>query len=141
MSGILTDCTIELLRARDELSSVQLTSCVYLIDWKSCLELGRQLTSLSWSSNFGTEVLNNALEHPQFFHVRNGSRIVLVRSRRTFFSEEEQKVIRHVLRVTKDMSPAGVVKLVNSTYPVMVSGPYQSLNLPWLAKVYKNQLV
>lgn len=132
----------------DALANARVTKMVYLADWKSALDHGRQMSSIAWFfDNFGpyvTDVRRCADQNPELFQVKSkrtslgGEKNVFILIDRDYqpnLSTQEKEILDHVRKQTEDLSFDKFVKLVYSTYPVVVSDRFDDLNLVEMAKV------
>lgn len=92
---------------------------LYLCDWKFCLRFNKKLTDIEW----------RALMWPDYY-----DGIKPIRHDLLHF---ESEVVDFVINTTAGMSEDGLCRLINSTYPVIVSDRYEIMDLLELAKEYK----
>jgi hypothetical protein len=137
-----------------ELSNTRLTKMVYLADWKSAIERGKQLTNLSWEfSHYGPyvpDVIRLARSEDDF-KVEQGETIYgdqkeMVRHEAAPSTQEasypslepeDKNLLDFVIRSVEDKSFTEFVKLVYSTYPIVTQERYSKLDLVNLASEYK----
>lgn len=135
---------------KSELSKARVTKMVYLCDWKSAIENGKQITNISWYyDNYGPfvrDVIDVATSNPSLFSVSEsqnafGTSKTIVTLKTDDYSpvltDDEQKIADHVINITKNKTWSGFIKLVYSTFPVVNSPQYTEMNLPELASQYK----
>ncbi|TWT74357.1 Panacea domain-containing protein [Allorhodopirellula solitaria] len=133
----------------NELSKARLTKTIYLADWKSAIEHGRQLTDITWVFNhFGPyvdDVFNMAVVDEDFIVERTASmygdakNVIAARPniKPIQVEDADKTVLDHVIETTKNKSYTSFIKLVYSTYPIVSQPRYADLNLVQLALVYK----
>ncbi|TNE62673.1 MAG: DUF4065 domain-containing protein [Alphaproteobacteria bacterium] len=134
---------------KDELSNARVTKLVYLSDWRQSITKGEQITGINWYfDNFGPfvwDVKNTVNDDAETFSVEHS--LNLFGAPKTLFklkdkkfepdlSDEEKASIKHAIEQTKALSWDSFISLVYSTYPIMSSDRYSSLDLPELAKEY-----
>lgn len=150
----LKDSLIYLLQNHpepDKLSNSRLTKLVYLADWRSSIKREKQLTDTKWRFNhygpYAEAVLNLAMDDPCFEVIegknmfggpKNTIRLVAA-SPQISLSEDEKEILDHVIEHTSPYEYNEFIRLVYSTYPVRASDRYDYLNLPKLAKEYKEE--
>lgn len=133
---------------KDELSDARLTKMVYLADWKSALNRGCQLTEITWKFNhYGpyVEDVRKAAQEDEHFEIETTNNMFggykkLITLKKEFpssLSEEETKILMHVIETTFRLTWDGFIKLVYSTLPVVVSERGSNLNLVETARKYK----
>lgn len=140
--------------SRNDLSKTRVTKLIYLCDWKSSIEYGRQITDIEWVfDNYGPfvwDVMSAVEEYPSLFEIRDsqtffGSSKTLVSIVDKHYAPQlevgEQKIADFVIRSTKSLRFDEFIKMIYATYPVMVSEKYSKLNLPKLAEAYKGTKV
>lgn len=132
------------------LSNARVTKILYLADWKHAITYGRQLTDIKWRfDNFGPfvwDVKDEAKRHRELFQVSqtlndygsNKIQLSLVGSGyKPRLEPEEIATLQHVFRQTVDMSYQTFIRFIYSTYPIVASKRYSSLNLVALAEQYQ----
>jgi hypothetical protein len=152
----LQDIIAYLLREyphKHELSNARVTKMVYLADWKSVLERGRQVSSITWYfDNYGPfvwDVAKTTQEHPSLFEMQQtanvfGGEKLLMRLKDENYgcpslSDEDRQTLDFVIKQTAPKHWDGFIKLVYSTYPIMSSDRYSMLDLATKAKEYQEQ--
>ena len=134
---------------KGELSKARLTKMVYLADWKSAIEHGKQLTSINWIFNhygpYVDDVSALALSDPNF-NVESdvtsfGNRKQIISLKRPDLShnlnKKEQEILDHVIKETKRLNWDGFIQLVYSTFPVLTGIRGKTMNLVAAAQKYK----
>lgn len=132
-----------------ELSKSKLTKMVYLADWKSAIEYQKQLTNIKWVYNhygpYVYDVAKTASEDPFFVEETENffdaiKEIIRLKDENYIpnITEEEQKVLDHIIKTTEKRNWYAFIKLVYSTYPIVKSQRYDALDLVSLAREYKN---
>ncbi|PYD71067.1 Panacea domain-containing protein [Novacetimonas hansenii] len=137
---------------KDELSNARLTKMVYLSDWKSAIEQGRQISDIKWIFNHHGPYVDDVYQEAHRSHLfkiirevnvyGNEKFVFNLSSTKDWISLTEQDIIciNHVIKETKPMLWRDFIHLVYSTYPVVVSDKYSRLNLVELARRYKRAL-
>jgi len=136
---------------KDELSNARVTKMVYLADWYSVLNFDKQLSNIEWYfDNYGPFVwdIKKCVEaNPQLFSATETSN--MFGSRKIMFEikdntvepeldEQAKLIINHVINNTKTMTWEDFIKLIYSTYPIVSSTRYTTLDLRTKAKEYKH---
>ena len=113
-----------------KLSIARVIYMVYLSDWKSALEQGRQLTSIKW---------NGLLEVPadQYEIIKETIKEDEKLKEFVTLSETDKKILDHVIESVADLSWFKVQEIANSTYPLFKYTDNQKLDLLQLAKEKK----
>ncbi len=142
----------EMYPHKSELSKARLTKMVYLADWRSVLETGEPISSVEWKFNYYgpyvDDVLNTARNDASFQVVSElnaygdmKDRIVLKEPRKwKSLSQSDKAALDHVIEQTKSLYWKDFIKLVYSTFPVLVSEKHSTLDLPKLAKRYRREV-
>ncbi|MDE1482354.1 Panacea domain-containing protein [Xenorhabdus bovienii] len=137
---------------KQELSKARLTKMVYLADWFSSLVNDVQLTNIEWvfnhygpyvddvisdisfSPNFKVEQEKNIYGSPKYivFYIGNKSDINL--------DSQTKDILHLVIDKTRSMYFNEFIDYVYSTYPIKQKTRYSKLDLPYLAKEYKNNI-
>jgi hypothetical protein len=135
-----------------ELSKSRLAKLVYLADWKSCLEDDHQITPLRWKFNhygpYVDDVINTARASDDFDVVYEanvyGEPKEVVRLARMgrwpTLNEQDKDVLDHVINETQSLGWNEFIKLVYSTFPVIVSDRHQFMDLVSLARRYRREM-
>lgn len=123
---------------------------VYLADWKHSIEHGGQIAGIEWYFNnhgpFVWDVVEAARDTPSLFDVEQtdnfyGEQKTLIKAKDVGYTPDlsgsEQDVANHVIDATSDLVWDRFINLVYSTYPVVSTDQYNSLDLPRLAAEYK----
>ncbi|MCZ4567245.1 Panacea domain-containing protein [Rhodococcus erythropolis] len=136
---------------KHELSKARLTKMVYLADWRSSIDRGKQMTDLVWVFNhygpYLDDVVRTAKETRglEVTSTQNmyGKRKDLVQRVGQMpaveLSQSERDVLDTVIRETEQLHWNGFIELVYSTYPVVTQERYVDLDLPQLALNYNQQ--
>lgn len=137
---------------KDELSKARLTKIVYLSDWKSAIEHGKQISNIKWVFNhhgpYVDDVYQEAYKSHLFkitreLNIYGNEKVVINLSYKKNWeslSYNDIKCIDHVIKETKSMYWGDFINLVYSTYPVVVSDKHSKLNLIELSRSYKKIL-
>jgi len=138
---------------KSELSASRLTKMIYLMDWKSSIDLGRQITNAQWHfDHYGPYVddfVKLAKEDKDIF-VENtsnyyGGKKQLFKLSEKFqgnfdLTKEQKDIADFVIDATKQKNYEDFIQLVYSTYPVISSDRYSDLDLVGSAAKYKEIL-
>lgn len=137
---------------RSGISISKLTKIIYLIDWRSSITIGRQITDLQWHANIHGPYTKTILEESQKEkNIIITTTINELGNKKTFLTLEHSRkpelnrdiidTINFVLDATKNKINRDLEKLVDSTYPIVSSEKYSELDLTQKAMEYKNYLV
>jgi hypothetical protein len=132
-----------------ELSNARLTKIVYLADWKHAITYGTQISSINWYfDNYGPfvwDIKDTARTHQELFFTEDitnmyGSPKTIINLKNCEYvpaiSEREMKSLDHVIEATKDLNWTQFIRLIYSTYPIIISEKYVYLDLIEKAKEY-----
>lgn len=131
-----------------DLSKAKLAKILYLSDWKAALAGRPQITPIEWKFNhygpYVTDVVDTARDAEGFELVHDwtafGNRRTIVKYNGGMplnMGEDERETIDEIIRRVAPLSFDAFLKLVYSTYPVVVSDRGSALNLGRLAAEYK----
>jgi hypothetical protein len=132
-----------------ELSKARLVKIIYLSDWKFALEHGRQITDIKWYYNhygpFVKSIIEEIRQSPYFETIKltnsYGGEKEIFKPKDAFIEitllEEEISVIQSIAKLSSQYFFDDFIRLVYSTYQVVVSEKYQYLDLVSLAKEYQ----
>jgi hypothetical protein len=130
-----------------DLSKAKLAKILYLADWKAALSGRDQITPVQWKFNhygpYVTDVVDTARDNDGFSLVNDwtafGNRRTVVRyaGERPELSQDERDTIDGIIQRVASMSFDAFLKLVYSTYPVVVSDRGSVLDLRRLAGDYQ----
>lgn len=131
---------------KHELSKARLTKLVYLADWRSAQEQGKQITDIEWFfHNYGPYVedvieaakLDPRIKIEETTTIYGAPKVLLSlnpeASTSNNLSPIESRILDKVISDTKALYWDSFIKYVYSTYPIRVSDRYQALNLAELA--------
>jgi hypothetical protein len=137
---------------KNELSRARITKIVYLADWKSAIDRGRQLSEISWYfDNYGPfvwDVWKTAESMPQLFNIEHTANMyggakhvvrLVASGYQPTLTAEEKAVLDHVVEATKGLNWNDFIRLVYSTHPVISSERYTPLNLIEKADEYRQE--
>lgn len=127
---------------KHELSKARLTKLVYLCDWKSAKEYGRQITPITWKFHqygpYVDDVFNEVSADGRFSIVVTenfyGQEKTVIndnveRPVRVGLNKKEIEIVREVIRETKNLYWDAFIKHVYSTPPVARSARFDELDL------------
>jgi uncharacterized protein YwgA len=131
-----------------DLSKAKLAKILYLADWKSALEGRPQITPIIWKFNhygpYVTDVVDVARQDHDFVlsadWTQFGNRRTIVQYKGSGAPELEksdQDILDEIIRRVSNLSFDAFLKLVYSTYPVVVSDRGSTLDLTKLAAEYQ----
>jgi predicted metallo-beta-lactamase superfamily hydrolase len=138
---------------KSELSASRLTKMIYLMDWKSSIDCGKQITNAQWHfDHYGPYV-------DDFVKLAKEDKDVSVENASTFYggkkqlfklsekfkgnieiTPEQKKIADFVIEATKRKNYEDFIQLVYSTYPIISSNRYSDLDLVSMAEKYKEIL-
>ena len=137
---------------KDHLFNSRITKMIYLADWFSAVVFNHQVSPIQWYfNNFGPYVndgIETASKTPELFNIITvenyyGSEKKVIMTTGNPYSpiltREDIISIDHVIEVTKNKNWDEYIRLVYSTYPIIVSERYTTLDLIQLAIEYKQQ--
>lgn len=133
----------------DDLSNARMTKLIFLMDWLSCINDGRQITKINWytgkSGPSASEVKVTAESSPNLFIIHEGTtecrKKKLTVGIRDFgyepkLSRREMNIANKVIEATHQLPWADFINLIYSTYPVASSERETYLDLAVMAKAY-----
>jgi hypothetical protein len=132
----------------EELSKARLNKIIYLVDWKSAIEHGNQLTDIEWVFNhFGpyvSDIEETILKDERFKiistkNIYNNPKNIIKLCQDINFIEPnntEKKIIDFIIDKTKKFYWDKFIELVYSTYPIISQERGSKLNLVTLAAEY-----
>lgn len=136
------------------LSKARLTKLVYLADWKHSLDHRCQISSVKWFfDNYGPfveDVFQTVEKNSDLFDIRYtstifGNKKVLLSLRNNGYQPKlpaaARQSIDHIITKTKRLKFEEFIKLVYSTYPILNSEKYTTLDLPAQASEYRKMRV
>ena len=132
---------------KQTLSADKLKLLVYLADWKSALEYGRQLTNIVWEIKDGRlfvprpsyEKLN--LPKTRFSYIRYLLKSWLsVREKQSKLRNKETFILDFVVKSTAGKNWEDLLQLIYSTYPTIGEQQVDELNLESMASNYKSRV-
>ena len=136
---------------KDELSNARLTKLIYLADWKSAIERGRQITEIEWEFSYYGPYVSDVIEIAESdnsFYVESetnpyGEKKSVIRCKRgaraNHLDSAEVSILKKVIAATEDKTWDDFIRLVYSTYPIKTVPQFSQLDLPRLAKQYVSQ--
>ena len=156
MKDVILDMIKYLLKEyphKSELSASRLTKMIYLMDWKSSIDFGRQITNAQWHfDHYGPYVddfVKLAIEDKDIF-VENTSNYYGEKKQlfklsdkfqgNIYLAKEQKKIADFVIHATKQKNYEDFIQLVYSTYPVISNDRYSDLDLVGSAVKYKKIL-
>lgn len=126
-----------LSRARTKLTSQRLLGLAYLADWKSCLERGRQITSVTWAFLGGpTPFETPKLPHEHWNLTSSGA---MLGEDWPSLTKDDIAILNRVINETSDLFPGQFTKVIHSTHPALTSERATPLNLVAFARRHQDQ--
>lgn len=134
---------------KNELAKGRLNKLIYLADWKSSLDYGKQLTPIKWIFNHYGPYVNDIETHIAFDdrisiknemnYYGNEKHLVVLDKDEGFEepNENEKKTLDFIIEITHRLNWNDFINGVYSTHPIKVSERGSELNLPYLANEYK----
>lgn len=132
-----------------ELSNSRLTKLVYLADWVSALADDKQMTNITWLfyhyGPYVDDIKLAVMSSPNFTynsdHNAFGSSKSVIsycgRMEDIQLTDRDKQILDLVIEKTKGKYYNEFIDYVYSTYPVQSKNRYSTLDLPELAKEYK----
>ncbi len=131
------------------LSKSRMAKTVYLVDWRSAIQAGKQVTDIEWEfTGLGPFFdVAKALEGDDRFEIipidgatAEPRELVQCKSQCEYdkLTQWDIKVMDWVISYTEKMSHERFTNLIYSTYPIMTQERFSKLDLPELAKEYKS---
>lgn len=131
-----------------ELSKARLVKLVYLADWKSSIQNGKQLSNIKWFYNhygpYVDDVIDVLKNDPNFeiesklnFYNQPKYLIKIIKNIEPKLQEESRLILDFVIDNTKHLYWNEFISLVYSTYPIIKEEKFNYLDLVKLAKEYK----
>ncbi|BDI61878.1 Panacea domain-containing protein [Qipengyuania nanhaisediminis] len=134
-----------------ELSNARLTKMVYLSDWHHTVYANARMTDISWYFDnhgpFVWDIKNKASEERDWFRIVDttnmyGSRKTIIELKGDFSDEidlaqSEKTSISKMIERTKGLYWDDFITFVYSTFPILVSEKYSSLDLEALAERFR----
>ncbi len=136
---------------KSELSKARLTKMVYLADWKSAIDHGRQLTDIRWQFNYYGPYVDDVIRI-----AKSDQRLLVTQTTNSYgepkeviavqdgvseppLQTEDKAILDFVIDGTAPKSWSDFISLVYSTYPIITQLKFSELNLITLAQEYKEQ--
>ncbi len=136
-----------------ELSASRLTKMIYLMDWKSSIDYGRQITNAQWHFDHYGPYIDDFVKmakEDKDISVENtlnyyGGKKQLFKISEKFegnfdLTKEQKEIADFVINATKQKNYEDFIQLVYSTYPVISNERYSDLDLVGSAEKYKEIL-
>lgn len=135
---------------KDELSKARLVKLIYLSDWRNSILNGRQISNIRWTFNHYGPYVPDIISH-----IRNDNRFSIRITKNYYGSpkevitlkpgsysinltNEDKGILDFVIKQTSTLYWQQFIDLVYDTYPIRKMPRYSILNLPELAKQYRN---
>lgn len=140
---------------KQELSNARVTKMVYLADWRNALINKRQLSGISWYFDnhgpFVWDIYNEVAENSEIFSIKEDKNFY-GKAKRLFsldkkidfdlLNEKDKSVLDKIIESTKSLTWNQFIQLVYSTYPIVSTERYTSLDLTAKAEdFYKKKAV
>lgn len=136
---------------KEDLSKARLNKIIYLIDWKSALLTGEQMTDIKWLFNHYGPYVNTIEEYikndnrftiDETLNNYNNKKFLVSLKKHFEFPEpdaDKKNIIDSIIEITQPMPWSTFIHSVYSTYPIRVSEKGAYLDLAHLAKQYKEE--
>lgn len=125
---------------KNELSNARLTKMIYLIDWRSAFDNGKQITNIKWYfDNYGPfvhDVEEEIVNHQELIHIVETKNIFGKRKKLYRLVDDNVKlsiptdienIISTTISVTKGFYWQQFINFIYSTYPIVTSERYSLL--------------
>lgn len=135
---------------KNELSKARVTKMVYLADWKSAMDQGKQITGIEWFFHqygpYVSDVVEAAYKSPYltvestanvFGYPKDLIKITKQTESYDSLSDKDKEILDYVINKTEDLNWDEFMRLVYSTYPIAQEKRYRYLNLVKFAEEYK----
>jgi hypothetical protein len=136
-----------------EMSNARLTKMVFLCDWHHTVYHYRRMTGIEWYFDnhgpFVWDIKNEASRHSDWFRMVStinyyGSRKLLIELKKDDYdgsglTDTEKLSIYKLIQKTKTMYWDDFITYVYSTYPILKSEKYSSLDLDDLALSFREE--
>lgn len=133
---------------RTDLTPVRLEKMIYLADWRAAITTGQQLTTTQWRFDALSATFNDMLrpstpiDFSSLNQTEQSAGVLGVFKRHgkaaaTELSPDQRAVLDHVIKEVSDLDFEELVGLIYATYPVLSQPEQLYLNLPDLARQYK----
>jgi hypothetical protein len=143
---------------KNELSKTRITKMVYLADWFSAKERGKQLTDIEWYfDHYGPYVSDvyDEAESDRKIIIRHsysvyGSPKGIIGLKKDYnedqlhldmLSDPDKKILDKVIEKTKNLNWSEFIDYIYSTYPIRTQQKYGFLDLVKLADEEKNKQI
>ncbi len=133
-----------------ELSNARVNKIIYLLDWKSALDFGKQVTNIKWLFNhYGPYVEDIVSQSEKSQHLIvttedrfSGSRKFISINKDSLevtpnISITTKTLLDNIIEISRKRSFQSFINFVYSTYPVATSRKMTELDLVSMAKKYK----
>ncbi len=134
---------------KSDLSKARLTKLVYLSDWRSSLQRSVPITPIHWKFNHYGPYVDDVMDivrEDKDFTVEQETTMFGSPKETIYYGgfepaidRDEREIIDFVIDKTKALTWDGFIKLVYSTYPVLVSEKQSYLDLASIAARYKSE--
>lgn len=122
---------------KKEISLHKLVFIIYLCDWKNSIEYGKQITEIKWK-HFQGDFADTIAKSFKIGEVSN-NKFSFENTDENIFTNEELTSIKMISDLSLKLSTEEFVKLVFSTFPMMIKEKDSVLDLPDLASQYKEE--
>ncbi|WP_146255523.1 hypothetical protein [Azospirillum sp. TSA6c] len=114
---------------------------VYLTDWKCALDLGRQLSNITWRNSMGVPFSDIVMIEISQSYPQNGPFGRCMYEPLDGFEREEKEIIESIKSKIDKRTSDDLIKLASSTYPMIINGNGVGLDLVRLAQIYKRDFL
>jgi hypothetical protein len=141
--------TISRYDSKNDLTLGRLIQIIYLADWKASIDRSRQITDVKWKMINGEPKMDDSSlgEVIDFLEISSKGETLgsLFQSfyerklKKTKLSQSEKAILDFVIEKANFKSSDEFVQLIHSTFPSLTLDKSDKLNLPDLAKIYKEE--
>ncbi|MCF5233851.1 MULTISPECIES: Panacea domain-containing protein [unclassified Pseudomonas] len=142
---------IEKYEPSKKISLSRLIKIIYLADWKESITNKKQITNIEWFFNLNgpyNPLILKESEKEKGIKItttltESGKKHITLETteeKKNYLDTETIKILDFVIEATKNKKHIELIKLVASTYPVISSEKFHTLNLIKKAEEYKEYL-
>jgi hypothetical protein len=137
-----------------ELSKARAVKIVYLADWKSALDNGKQITDIQWIFNHYGPYVNEIVEQLKiddrfettwtYNFYGQPKELITLRDKaelRYKLDDNTKEILDYIIKITYPLYFSDFINLVYSTYPIRTQPRYTILDLVSLSKEYKEKIL
>jgi metal-responsive CopG/Arc/MetJ family transcriptional regulator len=136
---------------KNDLTLSRIVQVIYLADWKASIDRSRPVTEIKWQmANGEPKMDNSSLEEVINLLDANSKSETLGRLLQNFYDERFNKKVRlsqsekffldFAIDKAKSKSSDEFIQLIHSTFPSLTLSKSDTVDLPDLAKTYREQI-